>query len=194
MLNKKLGSLKKDNSFTILVSKSHLISSTDLIVSFLDVKQKMVSSNLSQNMYSNGTYLIWFMYYKTLKSSNLNQIDAKTLAMSLTFIWEICLKFKEKKDASWNHFRFWKIKKGLNEKMSKLRLMKYEGRQDEDIMSLGDEEKPLWSKKEGTKTWEMRHEAKFIKFVWKFGTQNLVVTCTLALRWKFGALPKVNLG
>ena len=28
----------------------------------------------------------------------------------------------------------------------------------------------------------MRHGSRFIKFAWKFGTQNLVVTCTLTLR------------
>ena len=47
--------------------------------------------------------------------------------------------------------------------MSESRLMDYEERQDEDIMSLGDEEWLLQSKKEGTQTWEMRHEARFIK-------------------------------
>ena len=54
--------------------------------------------------------------------------------------------------------------------MSESRLMEYEERKNEDIMSLRDEEWPLWSKKEGTQTWEMRHEGKFIKFVWKFRT------------------------
>ena len=39
--------------------------------------------------------------------------------------------------------------------------MDHEERQDEDIMSLEDEKLPLWSKKEGKKTWEMRHEARF---------------------------------
>ena len=28
-------------------------------------------------------------------------------------------------------------------------------------MSLEDEKLPLWSKKEGKKTWEIRHEARF---------------------------------
>ena len=41
--------------------------------------------------------------------------------------------------------------------------MDHEERQDEDIMDLGDEKCPLWSKKKGNKTWEMRHEATFIK-------------------------------
>ena len=39
--------------------------------------------------------------------------------------------------------------------------MDHEERQEEDIMSLGDEKWPLWSKKEDKKTWEMRHEARF---------------------------------
>ena len=47
--------------------------------------------------------------------------------------------------------------------MSELRLMDYDERQDEDIMSLEDEEWPLWSKKECTQTWKMKHEAGFIK-------------------------------
>ena len=33
--------------------------------------------------------------------------------------------------------------------------MDHEERQEEDIMSLGDEKWPLWSKKEDKKTWEM---------------------------------------
>ena len=39
--------------------------------------------------------------------------------------------------------------------------MNHEERQDEDIMSLEDEKRPLWSKKEGKKTWEMRHKPRF---------------------------------
>ena len=31
-------------------------------------------------------------------------------------------------------------------------------RQDKDIMSLGDEKWPLWSKKEGKRTWIIKHE------------------------------------
>ena len=99
-------------------------------------------------MCSNDIYLIWFIYYKTLKSSDSTQIDTKVLAMSLTCILEIYLGFKKRKWCKVNQFRFWKNKKGLNEKMNKSRLMKYEERKDEDIVSLGDEEWPLsWSKK-----------------------------------------------
>ena len=47
--------------------------------------------------------------------------------------------------------------------MSELILTDYKVRQDEDITSLEDEECSLWSKKEGTQTWEIRHEARFIK-------------------------------
>ena len=67
------------------------------------------------------------------------QIDAKALVMSLTFILEIYLRFKGRKGCKLNHFRFWKIKKWLNEEMSESRLMDYEERQDEDIMGLGDD-------------------------------------------------------
>ena len=40
----------------------------------------------------------------------------------------------------------------LNEKISESRLIDHEERQDEDIMSLGDEKQPLWSKKKDKKT------------------------------------------
>ena len=40
---------------------------------------------------------MWFMHYKTLKLPELTQIDAKVLAMGLTFILKIYLKFKGKK-------------------------------------------------------------------------------------------------
>ena len=39
--------------------------------------------------------------------------------------------------------------------------MDHEERQEEDIISLEDEKLLLWSKKEGKKTWEMRHEVGF---------------------------------
>ena len=62
-------------------------------------------------------------------------------------------------------------------------------------MSLEDEEWPLWSKKEGTQIWEMRHKAKFIKFTWKFGIWNLLVaTCTLTLSWNLEHFTKSILG
>ena len=51
--------------------------------------------------------------------------------------------------------------KVLNEEISESRLMERKEMQDKDIMSLEDEKWPLWSKKEGKKTWEMRHEARF---------------------------------
>ena len=41
--------------------------------------------------------------------------------------------------------------------------MNYEERQEEHIMSFGNEEWTLQSKKEGTQTWEMKYETKFIK-------------------------------
>ena len=43
-------------------------------------------------------------------------------------------------------------------------------------------------------SWTMRHEARFIKFAWKFGTQNLVATCTLTLRKHLEYFPKSILG
>ena len=94
----------------------------------------------SQNMCSNGTYSIWFIHHQTLKSSYLTQIDAKALAMGLTCILEIYLRFKGRKGCKLNYFRFWKIKKGLNKELSESKLMDYEERQNEDITSLGNEE------------------------------------------------------
>ena len=99
---------------------------------------KKAFSDWSLTMCSNGACLIWFMHHKTLKSSKLSQIDAKALAMSLTFILDIYIKFKGRKGCKLNHFRFWKIKKELNEEMSESRLMNYEERQDKDIISLRD--------------------------------------------------------
>ena len=52
------------------------------------------------------------------------------------------LRFKGRKWGKLNHFRFWKIKKRLNEKISESRLMDHEERQDEDIMSLEDKKWP----------------------------------------------------
>ena len=49
-------------------------------------------------------------------------------------------------------------------------------------------------KNEQVKTDRIVGEAKFIKFAWKFGTQNLVATYTLNLSWNLGHLPKSNLG
>ena len=109
-------------------------------------------------MCSNGTYSIQFMPQMTLKSPNLTKIDAKALAMSLTCILDIYLKLKERKGSRLNHFRFWNIKIWLNEEISESKLMDYEERQDEDIMSLEDDKWPLWGKREGKRTWIMRHE------------------------------------
>ena len=77
--------------------------------------------------------------------------------MSLICTLETYLKFKGRKWCKLNDFRFWKIKKGLNEEISESRLMDRKERKDEDIMSLEDEKWPLWSKKEGKKAWEIRH-------------------------------------
>ena len=144
-------------------------------------------------MCSNGTYLMWFMYHKTLKPSDLTQIDAKAIAMSLTCILEIYLTFKARKGCKFNHFRFWKIKKGSNEEMSKSRLMDYEEREDKDIMSLEAEKWPLWSKKEGKKIWIMRHEASSSSCmeVWNSKSSGNMYS---DFEVRFGVLPKVHFG
>ena len=55
--------------------------------------------------------------------------------MSLIYTLETHLRFKGRKGCKLNHFRFWKIKKGLNEEISESRLMDRKEKQDEDIMS-----------------------------------------------------------
>ena len=40
---------------------------------------------------------MWFMHYKTLKSFELTQIDAKALAVGLSFILKIYLRFNGRK-------------------------------------------------------------------------------------------------
>ena len=81
--------------------------------------------------------------------------------MSLIYTLEIYLRFKGRKLCKLNDFRFWKIKKGLNEEISESRLIERKERQNKDIMRLEDDKWPLWSKKEGKEAWEMRHEARF---------------------------------
>ena len=109
--------------------------------------------------------------------------------MSLTCTLETYLRFKGRKWCKLNHFKFWKIKKGLNEEISESRLMNHEKRKDEDIMSLEDEKWPLWNKKEGKEKngkWGMKQDST----AWKFRTQNLVATYTLILRTNLEYLPK----
>ena len=101
--------------------------------------------------------------------------------MSLTCILDIYLRFKERKWCKLNHFRFWKIKKWLNKEISKSRLMDLKERQDENVMSLGDDKWPLWSKKEGKQTWKMRHEARFIKLHRNLELKILMALYTLTL-------------
>ena len=49
-------------------------------------------------MYSNNNiYMIWFIQYKKIKSSNLTQIDAKTLIMDLTSILSLISSLRDEK-------------------------------------------------------------------------------------------------
>ena len=110
--------------------------------------------------------------------------------MSLTCTLETYLRFKGRKWCKLNHFKFWKIKKGLNEEISESRLMNHEKRKDEDIMSLEYEKWPLWSKKEGNKTWKMNHEARlsYMK-IWNSKFDGNIHS---ELEEKFGVLYKVH--
>ena len=59
--------------------------------------------------------------------------------MSLIYTLEIYLRFKGRKLCKLNDFRFWKIKKGLNEEISDSRLIERKERQNKDIMRLEDD-------------------------------------------------------
>ena len=110
--------------------------------------------------------------------------------MSLTCTLATYLKFKERKRYKLNHFRFWRIKKWLNEEISESRLIDHEKRQNEDIMSLEYEQWPLWSKKKGKKTWEMRHEARFSCIeIWNSKSSGNMYS---DFEDKFGVIPKIH--
>ena len=70
------------------------------------------SPDWSQNIHSNNTYMIWFMQYKKLKSSNLTQIDAKTLVMDLTSILSLIPGLRDENNVKYkNHFQLRKYKR-----------------------------------------------------------------------------------
>ena len=57
-------------------------------------------------MHSNDTYMIWFMQYKKLKSSNLTQIVVKTLVMDLTSILNLTSGLRyEKNNKCKSHYQ-----------------------------------------------------------------------------------------
>ena len=69
--------------------------------------------------------------------------------------------------------------------------MDHDKKKDEDIISLKDEKWPLWSKKEGKKTWEMRHEVRFNYMeIWNSKSDGNMYS---NFEDKFGVLPKVHL-
>ena len=90
--------------------------------------------------------------------------------MSLICTLETYLRFKGRKLCKLNDFRFWNIKKGLNEEISESRLIERKERKNKDIMRLEDDKWPLWSKKEGKKhgKWGMKQDLA----AWKFRTQK----------------------
>ena len=56
--------------------------------------------------------MIWFMQYKKLKSSNLTQIDVKTLVMDLTSILSLIPGLRDENNVKYkNHFQLWKYKR-----------------------------------------------------------------------------------
>ena len=81
--------------------------------------------------------------------------------MNLTCILDIYFKFKGRKGCTLNHFRFWKIKKMVKWGNKQVKTHGPWGKARQEYHELEDEKLPLWSKKMGKKTWEMRHEARF---------------------------------
>ena len=91
--------------------------------------------------------------------------------------------FKGIKGCKLNHFRFWNIKKWLNEKNKQVKTHGPWGKARQEYMSLEVEKWPLWSRKKARKhgKWGIKQDST----AWKFRTQNLVVTYTLTLRTNF---------
>ena len=49
-------------------------------------------------MHSNDIYMLWFIQYKKLKSSNVTQIDAKALFMDLTSILSLIPSLRDEEN------------------------------------------------------------------------------------------------
>ena len=126
------------------------------------------------NLFNANRLLIWakicalmtHIWYDLCTKGHSNH-----LTWPKSYTLETYLRFKGRKGCKLNHFKFWKIKKRLNEKISESKLMDHEKRQDKDIMSFENEKWPLWSKKECKKTWKIRHEQD--STAWKFRTQKI---------------------
>ena len=109
--------------------------------------------------------------------------------MSLICTLETYLRFKGRKGCKLNHFRFWNIKKGLNEEISESRLMDHEERQDENIMSLEDEKDHYGVRKKVRKHWKWGMKQDSV--AWKFRTQKSDSNIYSDFEEKFRALSRV---
>ena len=79
-----------------------------------------------------------------------------------------------------NYFRFWNIKKGLNEEISESRLMDHEEGKTRIswVWKMRNDHYGLRKKARKLGKWGMKQDST----AWKFRTQNLVVTYIMTLR------------
>ena len=108
--------------------------------------------------------------------------------MSLICILDIDLRFKGRKRCKLNYFRFWKIKKGLNEEISESRLMDHEEGKTRIswVWKMRNYHYGVRRKARKHGKWGMKKDST----AWKFRTQNLVATYILTLRTNLGHLPE----
>ena len=102
--------------------------------------------------------------------------------MSLTCILEIYLRFKGRKWCKLNHFRFWKIKKGLNGEIANQDswTMRKGKTRISWVYKMRNDHYGITKKVRRHGKWGMEQDST----AWKFKTQNLVATYTMILRTK----------
>ena len=110
--------------------------------------------------------------------------------MSLICTLETYLRFKGRKWCKLNHFRFWKIKKRLNEEISESRLMDHKERQDETSWVLKMRNDHYRVRKEARKhgKWGMKQDS----VAWKFRIQKYDGNIYSNFKDKFGEIIGVH--
>ena len=90
--------------------------------------------------------------------------------MSLICTLETYLRSKGRKGCKLNHFRFWKIKKGLNEELSESRLMDHEEGKTRIswVWKMRNDHYGVRNKARKHGKWGMKQDSA----AWKFRTQN----------------------
>ena len=106
--------------------------------------------------------------------------------MSLICILETYLRFKGRKWCKLNHFRFWKIKKGLNEEISESRLMTMrKGKKRISwVWKMRNDHYGVRTKARKHGKWGMKQDSD----AWKFKTQKFDVNIYSEFEEKFRAL------